>query len=53
MCTIKDFSNFCDNKQINFIKSLALSNEKVLNISKSNLSVRNFFSDVGIFLIEK
>ena len=53
MCTIKDFSNFCDNKQINFIKSLALSNEKVLNISKSNLSVRNFFSDLGIFLIEK
>ena len=53
MCTIKDFSDFCDNKQINFIKSLALSNEKVLNISKSNLSVRNFFSDVGIFLIEK
>ena len=53
MCTIKDFSNFCDNKQIKFIKSLALSNEKVLNISKSNLSVRNFFSDLGIFLIEK
>ena len=53
MCTIKDFSNFCDNKQINFIKSLALSNEKVLNISKSNLGMRNFFSDLGIFLIEK
>ncbi len=53
MCTIKDFFNFCDVKEINFIKSLALSHEKVLNISKNNLGVRNFFSDLGIFLIEK
>ena len=53
MCTIKDFSNFCDNKNIKFIKSLALSQEKVLNISKNNLSTRNFFSDLGVFLIEK
>ena len=53
MCTIKDFSNFCDSKKINFIKSLALNHEKVLNISRNNLSIRNFFSDLGIFLIEK
>ena len=53
MCTIKDFFNFCDYKKINFIKSLALSQEKVLNISKSNLNTRNFFSDLGIFLIER
>ena len=53
MCTIKDFSNFCVNKEINFIKSLALNQEKVLNISKGNLDIRNFFSDLGIFLIEK
>ena len=53
MCTIKDFLNFCDYKKINFIKSLALSQEKVLNISKSNLNTRNFFSDLGIFLIER
>ena len=53
MCTIKDFFNFCDIKKIKFIKSLALNEEKVLNISKSNLGVRNFFSDLGIFLIEK
>ena len=52
MCTIKDFFNFCDNKKIKFIKSLALNQEKVLNISKSNLGARNFFSDLGIFLIE-
>ena len=53
MCTIKDFFNFCDAKEINFIKSLALNQERVLNISKNNLGIRNFFSDLGIFLIEK
>ena len=53
MCTIKDFYNFCDQKKINFIKSLALNQEKVLNISKNNLGTRNLFSDLGIFLIEK
>ncbi len=52
MCTIKDFFNFCDDKEIKFIKSLALSQEKVLKISKNNLGIRNFFSDLGIFLIE-
>ena len=53
MCTIKDFFNFCDDKEIKFIESLALSQEKVLKISKSNLNIRNFFSDLGIFLIKK
>ena len=53
MCTIKDFSNFCDDKKIKFIKSLALNGEKLLNISKANLGKRNLFSEIGIFLIEK
>ena len=53
MCTIKDFSNFCDYKKIKFIKSLALNGEKLLNISKANLGKRNLFSEIGIFLIEK
>ena len=53
MCTIKDFSDFCDNKKIKFIKSLALNGEKLLNISKANLGKRNLFSEIGIFLIEK
>ena len=43
MCTIKDFFNFCDHKNIKFIKSLALNDEKLLNISKGNLSKRNLF----------
>ena len=53
MCTIKDFFNFCDYKNIKFIKSLALNDEKHLNISKENLNRRNLFSNLGIFLIEK
>tara|TARA_B100000029_G_scaffold360629_1_gene353567 strand:- start:1265 stop:1861 length:597 start_codon:yes stop_codon:yes gene_type:complete len=53
MCTIKDFFDFCDNKNIKFIKSLALNEEKLLNISKANLGKRNLFSEIGIFLIEK
>ena len=53
MCTIKDFSNYSDNKKIKFIKSLALNGEKLLNISKANLGKRNLFSEIGIFLIEK
>mgnify|MGYP003326917529 FL=1 len=52
MCSIKDFFNFCDNKNIKFIKSLALNQEKLLSISKSNLGSRNLFSEIGIFLIE-
>ena len=53
MCTIKDFFNFCDDKKIKFIKSLALSQEKLISISKTNLNSRNFFSEIGIFLIKK
>ncbi len=53
MCTIKDFFNFCDHKKIKFIKSLALSQEKLLSISKTNLNTRNLFSEIGIFLIQK
>ena len=53
MCTIKDFSDFCANKKIKFIKSLALNEERLLSISKSNLGKRNLFSEIGIFLIEK
>ena len=52
MCSIKDFFNFCDNKNIKFIKSLALNQEKLQNIGKSNLGSRNLFSEIGIFLIE-
>ena len=53
MCTIKDFFRF--SKEINFkiYKSLALMNKNVSNINNANLSLKNLFSELGIFLIEK
>ena len=39
MCTIKDFVNFC--------------NKKNIKINSSNLNIKNLFSELGIFLIEK
>tara|TARA_B100001063_G_scaffold240820_1_gene266614 strand:- start:853 stop:1449 length:597 start_codon:yes stop_codon:yes gene_type:complete len=53
MCTIKDFFKF--SKIINFkiFKSLALINKNVSSINTSNLVYKNFFSELGIFLIEK
>ena len=53
MCTIKDFVKF--SKTINFkiYKSLALMNKNVSNINNFNLSFKNLFAELGIFLIEK
>ena len=53
MCTIKDFVRF--SKIINFkiFKSLALINQNVSDINKSNLIFKNLFGELGIFLIEK
>ena len=53
MCTIKDFVNLCKKKNINLFKSLALHEEKVSIINKKNLNLKNLFSELGIFLIEK
>ena len=39
MCTIKDFVNFC--------------NKKKIKINSSNLNIKNLFSELGIFVIEK
>ena len=39
MCTIKDFVNFC--------------NKKNIKINSSNLNYKNLFSQLGIFVIEK
>ena len=53
MCTIKDFVNFIKSKEIKMIKTLALNNNNVSNISNNNLGTKNLFADLGIFLIEK
>tara|TARA_Y100000768_G_scaffold129881_1_gene96459 strand:- start:36 stop:632 length:597 start_codon:yes stop_codon:yes gene_type:complete len=53
MCTLKDFFNFCSKKKIKLYKSIALHEKKTSEISNFNLSLKNFFSELGIFLIEK
>ena len=51
MCTIKDFFNFCENRNINLYKSIALQNLKSSKITNSNLALKNLTSVLGIFLI--
>jgi len=53
MCTIKDFFNFCSDRQIKIYKSLALHNEKTSLINNLNLNIKNLSAELGIFLIEK
>jgi methionine biosynthesis protein MetW len=52
MCTIKDFYNFCENRNIKLDKSLALHNERISSINKLNLNTKNLSAELGIFLIE-
>ena len=52
MCTIKDFYNFCNYKNIKIFKSVALKKSKISEINKSNLNYKNLDSHLGIFLIE-
>jgi len=53
MCTIKDFFRFSKVMNFKIFKSLALINKNVSTINSINLSVKNLFSELGIFLIEK
>ena len=53
MCTIKDFFNFAKEKNFKIKNSLALIKEEVSIIKSSNLNFKNFFADLGIFIIEK
>ena len=53
MCSIKDFFYFAKLRNIKIFKSLAINNQNVSIIKDSNLTIKNFFADLGIFLIEK
>ena len=53
MCTIKDFFTFSKTMNFKIFKSLALMNKSVSTINSSNLSFKNLFCELGIFLIEK
>ncbi len=51
MCTIKDFVNFCNTKNIKIDKSMCLTDEKISEINNKNMNFKNIFSQLGIFLI--
>jgi methionine biosynthesis protein MetW len=53
MCTIKDFVYFIKSRNFRIFKSLALNDQNVSLINDTNLSIKNLFADLGIFLIEK
>jgi methionine biosynthesis protein MetW len=53
MCTIKDFVYFVKFRNIKIFKSLALNETNTSMINDNNLGIKNLFSDLGIFLIEK
>ena len=53
MCTIKDFFRFSKTMNFKIFKSLALMNKNLSTITISNLSFKNLFCELGIFLIEK
>ena len=52
MCTIQDFINFCNKKNIKIDKSMCLTNEKISEITSNNRKLKNIFSQLGIFLIQ-
>ena len=52
MCTIQDFVDFCNNKNIKIDKSMCLTKEKISEITKRNMKYKNIFSELGIFLIK-
>ncbi len=53
MCSIKDFFQFVKSRNIKIFKSLAINNQNTSIINDKNLTIKNFFADLGIFLIEK
>ena len=51
MCTIKDFYELCDSKNINMKKIIGINNNRISFINNNNIKLKNLFSEVGIFLI--
>ena len=53
MCTIKDFFKFSETINFKIFKSYALMNKSISTLNRSNLSLKNLFCELGIFLIEQ
>jgi len=52
MCTIQDFVNFCNKKNIKIDQSMCLTNEKISKITITNIRYKNIFSQLGVFLVK-
>jgi methionine biosynthesis protein MetW len=51
MCSIKDFYQFCQKKNIKIDKIIGINDKKISSIHRINLEMKNLLSEVGIFLI--
>ena len=51
MCTIKDFYELCNLKNIHMKKVVGINNDQTSLINNNNIKLKNLFSEVGIFLI--
>ena len=51
MCSIKDLFNYCDEQNIKIQNVIGVNEDKISSINKNNLEIKNFFSELGIFLI--
>ena len=51
MCTIKDFYELCNTKNIKMEKIVGINNNKTSLIHNNNISLKNLFSEIGIFLL--
>ena len=51
MCTIKDFYELCESKNIKMEKIVGINNNKTSSIHGNNIKLKNLFSEIGIFLI--
>ena len=51
MCTIRDFYELCIDKKISMKKIVGINNNQTSLIHNNNIKFKNFFSEIGIFLI--
>ena len=53
MSSIKDFYNLCSLDNINVIKSISISSNKISDITSNNLEFKNLVSELGVFVVSK
>jgi len=53
MSSIKDFYNLCSLDNINVIKSISISSNKISDITSNNLEIKNLVSELCVFVVSK